>query len=221
MNAYLAILKRDLVLANRNRSALFNPLLFFALLATLFSVATSASAELLSEVSSGIIWVGALLASLLSIDNLFRSDYEDGSLEQWLLSPNKPTIMVLMKVLSHWLVSGVPIIIVTPLLAVILHFPMDGLKVLVLSLLIGTPVLSLVGAIGLALTIGLRKSGMLLPLLVLPFYIPVLIFANNAVLISTSGGDAGAQLTMLLAMLVLALTLTPITVVSCLKLSLG
>lgn len=180
---------------------------------------TTASPELLSKIAAGIIWVGALLASLLSIGSVFRSDFDDGSLEQWLLNSHSSSVLVLAKIVAHWLITGLPVIIITPLLALMLHLPSESLATLMLTLLLGTPVLSLIGSIGVALTLGLRKGGMLLPLLILPFYIPVLIFANNAVQVSASGLDASAQITMLVAIFVLAITLTPITVVACLKLS--
>lgn len=219
MSGFVLLLKRDLILANRNRSELFNPLLFFILVSALFTMGTTASPELLSKIAAGIIWVGALLACLLSIDSIFRSDYDDGCLEQWLLNSHSSSILVLAKIMAHWLITGLPVIIVTPLLALMLHLPTESLTTLMLTLLLGTPVLSLIGSIGVALTLGLRKGGMLLPLLILPFYVPVLIFANNAVQVSASGLDTSAQITMLVAILVLAITLTPITVVACLKLS--
>ena len=219
MSGFILLLKRDLILANRNRSELFNPLLFFILVSALFTMGTTASPELLSKIAAGIIWVGALLASLLSIDSIFRSDYDDGCLEQWLLNSHSSSVLVLAKIVAHWLITGLPVILVTPLLALMLHLPAESLTTLMLTLLLGTPVLSLIGSIGVALTLGLRKGGMLLPLLILPFYVPVLIFANNAVQVSASGLYASAQITMLVAILVLAITLTPITVVACLKLS--
>lgn len=219
MSGFLSLLKRDLILANRNRNELFNPLLFFILVSALFTMGTTASPELLSKIAAGIIWVGALLASLLSIGSVFRSDFDDGSLEQWLLNSHSSSVLVLAKIVAHWLITGLPVIIITPLLALMLHLPSESLATLMLTLLLGTPVLSLIGSIGVALTLGLRKGGMLLPLLILPFYIPVLIFANNAVQVSASGLDASAQITMLVAIFVLAITLTPITVVACLKLS--
>ena len=155
--------------------------LFFILVVTLFPLGVGAEPELLRKMSAGVIWVAALLAAMLSLDGLFRSDFEDGSLEQLLLSAHPVSVLVLAKVIAHWLVTGVPLLIVAPLLAMLLGLPIQALGVLLMTLLIGTPVLSLIGAIGVALTVGLRRGGIILSLLVLPLYVPVLIFASNAV----------------------------------------
>ncbi|MGR9071894.1 MAG: heme exporter protein CcmB [Gammaproteobacteria bacterium] len=218
--AVAAVVRRDLILAVRKRAEMANPVLFFILAATLFPLGVGAQAGLLQAIAPGVIWISALLASLLSLDGLFRSDFEDGSLEQLLLSPYPPTILVLAKVLAHWLATGVPLILASPLLGVFLGMESHALKVLIFTLLLGTPVLSLIGAIGVALTVGLRRGGMILSLLVLPLYVPVLIFAGSAVEMASNGLPASAQLYILAALLFLALALTPIPTAAALRMSL-
>lgn len=219
MNAFLALLNRDLLLAYRNRSELANPMLFFIIVVSLFPLAVSPESEKLSIMAAGVIWVAALLATLLSIERIFRSDFDDGTLEQILLSPQPMPVLMLAKVTAHWLVTGLPLIIVTPLLAMLMHLPMDTLGVLMLTLLLGTPVLSLIGAIGVALTIGLRRGGMLLTLLVLPLYTPVLIFGANAVQAAIMGLEVTGQIYLMAALLVLALTLAPLAIGAALRIS--
>ena len=219
--AFFAIIRRDLLLALRRRSEIANPLFFFVLVITLFPLGVGAKPHLLQAIAPGIIWVSALLAAMLSLDSLFRSDFDDGSLEQLLLSPHPPSLLVLGKVLAHWLVTGLPLLLIAPLLAVLLGMPSQSLGVLLLTLLLGTPVLSLLGAIGVALTVGLRRGGMILSLLVLPLYVPVLIFASNAVEMAGSGLPIDAQLNILMAMLCMALVLTPWPTVAALKMSLN
>jgi len=174
-------LKRDLLLSYRRKSDLVNPLIFFLMVATLFPLGVSPDPTFLADVAPGVVWVAALLATLLSMDSLFRSDFEDGTLEQILLSPQPLYLVVLAKVLAHWMLTGLPLTLLAPVLGVMLFLPGDGMWGLVLSLLLGTPTLSLIGAIGAALTVGLRKGGVLISLLVLPLYIPVLIFGSAAV----------------------------------------
>lgn len=158
---FWAVLKRDLMLAYRKKSDLFNPLVFFLMVATLFPLGVSPDPTFLAEVAPGVVWVAALLATLLSMDSLFRSDFEDGTLEQTLLSPQPLFIVVLAKVLAHWMMSGLPLTLLAPLLGVMLFLPGEGMGGLMISLLLGTPTLSLIGAIGAALTVGLRKGGVL------------------------------------------------------------
>jgi len=167
----------------------------------------------------GVIWVAALLAAMLSLDTLFKSDYEDGTLEQMMLSPHSNAILVLAKIFSHWLVTGVPIILMAPLLGIFMFLPAEAVSTLMLTLLLGTPILSLVGAIGMALTLGLNRGGMLLSLLVLPLYIPVLIFSANAVDASMAGLEIKGQLYFLEALLVLSITLAPLAAAAALKIS--
>ena len=219
--AFFAIIRRDLLLAFRRRSEIANPLFFFILIVTLFPLGVGAQHSLLQAIAPGIIWVSALLAAMLSLDSLFRSDFDDGSLEQIFLSAHSVSILILGKIFAHWLVTGLPLLFVAPLLAVFLGMPDRALGVLMLTLLLGTPVLSLIGAIGVALTVGLRRGGMILSLLVLPLYVPVLIFASNAVEMATTGLPVNAQLNILGSILLLALTLAPLPTAAALKMSLN
>ncbi len=218
-HAFFAIIRRDLILALRRRSELANPLLFFVLVITLFPLGIGAQPQLLQSIAPGIIWVSALLAAMLSLDSLFRSDFDDGSLEQILLSAYPTSVLVLGKIIAHWLVTGLPLLIIAPLLATFLGLSSHALSILLLTLLLGTPVLSLIGAIGVALTVGLRRGGMILSLLVLPLYIPVLIFASNAVDRASSGLPVDAQINILLAILLLALAFAPLPTAAALKMS--
>jgi heme exporter protein B len=218
-SAFFAIIRRDLLLAFRRRAEMANPIFFFILVVTLFPLAVGAQAHLLQAMAPGVIWVSALLAALLSLDGLFRSDFEDGSLEQMLLSPHALSILVLGKIIAHWLVTGLPLLLVAPLLAVFLGLPNEAMGTLLFTLILATPLLSLIGAIGVALTVGLRRGGMLLSLLVLPLYVPVLIFASSAVDRAASGLPVSAQLNILAAMLFLALVLVPLPTTAALKMS--
>ena len=218
-HAFLNLLKRDLVLAVRTRGELVNPLLFYVIVATLFPLGVTSDPKTLATMAAGVLWIAALLATLLSLDNLFRSDFDDGSLELIMLSPYPSTVLVLAKVLAHWLVTGLPLLIATPLLAVLMAVPEGARTTLWLTLALGTPVLSLVGAIGVALTVGLQRGGALLSLLVLPLYVPVLIFGANAAGASAAGFPVTGQLYMLSAFLVLALSLAPLATAAALRIS--
>ena len=218
-HAFVSLLKRDLLLAVRNRGELVNPLLFYVIVAMLFPLGVTSDPKTLATMAAGALWIAALLATLLSLDNLFRSDFDDGSLELIMLSPQPSIILVLAKVLAHWLVTGLPLLIATPLLAVLMAVPDAARGTLWLTLALGTPVLSLVGAIGVALTVGLRRGGALLSLLVLPLYVPVLIFGANAVGASAAGLPVTGQLYMLSAFLVLALSLAPLATAAALRIS--
>lgn len=219
--AMALLLRRDLLLAYRRRAELINPLLFFVLIATLFPLGVGADSRLLQTAGPGIVWVAALLAALLSLDSVFRSDFEDGTLEQLMLSAHPVSLLVLAKVFAHWLVTGVPLILVSPLIGVLLSIPSRAMPVLVASLALGTPVLSLIGAVGVALTMGLRRAGIILSLLVLPLYVPVLIFASSAVDAASSGLPVGPQLYILAAMLVAAVSLAPVAAAASLRVSLS
>ena len=219
--AFFAIIRRDLVLALRRRSEIANPLLFFVLVITLFPLGIGAQPNLLAASAPGIIWVSALLAAMLSLDSLFRSDFDDGSLEQIVLSPHPTSILILGKILAHWLVTGLPLMMMAPLLAVFLGLPEPSIGILLLTLLLGTPVLSLIGAIGVALTVGLRRGGMILSLLVLPLYVPVLIFASNAVSMAGSGLPVTAQINILIAILLFTLVLAPWPTAAALRMSIN
>ena len=219
--AFWFLLRRDLLLALRNRAELANPILFFVLVITLFPLAIGPEPNLLARIAPGIIWVAALLASMLSLDGIFRSDFEDGTLEQMLLSAHPVPILVLAKVTAHWLVTGLPLFMIAPLLAMMLGLDESAYGVLMLTILLGTPVLSLIGSIGVALTIGLRKGGIILSLLVLPLYVPVLIFSSSAIDVAASGLPATAQISMMLAFLFLSLSLSPVATAAALRMSMS
>ncbi len=217
----MALLKRDLLLAFRARGDLLNPLMFFMIVTSLFPLAVSPDPKLLGVIAAGVIWVGALLATLLSLDLMFKNDYEDGSLEQMLLMPQPLMLMVLVKVWVHWLVAGLPLALIAPLLGLMLGLPNGGFQPLVISLLLATPILSLLGSIGAGLTVGLRKGGMLMPLLILPLYIPVLIFASSSVLAGIQGNSYMGHLAFLGAYLALTLVIAPVAAAGALRISLA
>ncbi|QDE29618.1 MULTISPECIES: heme exporter protein CcmB [Shewanella] len=218
-NAFMTLLQRDLRIAIRHRGDIFNPLLFFILVVTLFPLGIGPEPQVLTRVAPGIIWVAALLASMLSLERLFKADYNDGSLEQMLLSPQPLALMVLAKVLAHWILTGVPLILVAPILAVLLHLDDNSYGALMSTLALGTPILSLLGAIGVALTVGLRKGGVLLSLLILPLYIPVLIFATSAIDAAGLNMAYNGQLAILAAMLIGSLILAPFAIGASLRVS--
>lgn len=219
--AFFRLLQRDLTLAFRNRNEAFNPLLFFILVVLLFPLGVGPSPKLLLTIAPGVIWVAALLSALLSLDSLFRSDYEDGSLEIMVLSAHPLPILVIARVLAHWIMSAVPVLLMAPFLAISLGMPTDALGILMLTLLLGTPVLSFVGGIGVALTVGLNKSGMLLALLVLPLYVPVLIFGANAIDTAITGLSVSGQLYIMAAFLILSITLAPLAIAAALRMGLS
>jgi heme exporter protein B len=221
LHAVGAVIKRDLLLAYRFRAELINPLAFFVMVITLFPLALGAEIALLKRIAPAIIWVAALLASLMSIESLFRADYDDGSLELMVMTPHPLSILVLAKVIGHWLVSSVPLLFVAPLMGMMLHMDTDIIGVLLVTLLLGTPVLSLIGGIAVALTLGLRKGGALLAILVLPLYVPILIFASSAIDAAMTGFPVSGHLSMMCAILFLALTLTPLPTAAALKMSLS
>lgn len=218
--ALAALLKRDLLLAYRRRSEMLQPLIFLLVVVSLFPLGVGPSPQLLGLIAPGVIWIAALLATVLSLDTLFRTDFEDGSLEQFLLSGHPLTVIVLAKTLAHWLTAGLPLVLLSPLLSVWMNLPAEGAQVLIYTLAIGTPVLSLIGAIGGALTVSLKRGGQLLSLLVFPLYVPLLIIAANAVSAAVAGLPYNGQLGLMLAGLVGALTLAPFAAAAALKLSL-
>ena len=221
MSAFAAIVRRDLILAVRHRAEAVNPLLFFLIVASLFPLGTGARRETLELVAPGVFWVGVLLAVLLSLERMFRSDFEDGSLELMLISPRPLPLLVLAKILAHWLVTGLPLLAAAPLVALLLGLPAGSLPVLLAALALGTPALSATGAIGVALTVGLRRGGVLLSLLVLPLYIPVLVFGASAVSTAAAGLPAPGQLYLLGALAVLSLSLAPLAAAAALRISLS
>jgi heme exporter protein B len=221
LRAFTLLLKRDLTLAIRHRAEMINPLLFFVLVTSLFPLGIGADPKLLQAVGPGVIWVAALLAALLSLEGIFRSDFEDGTLEQFLLSSHPVSVLVIAKVLAHWLITGLPLLVISPLLGVLLGLPGDAIMILLVTLALGTPVLSLIGAVGVALTVGLRKGGMILSLLVLPLYVPLLIFAASAVDTAAAGLPVTAHLSLISALLVLSLSLSPLATAAALRISLS
>ena len=215
----LVLLRRELMLAMRRRGDVLTVLFFFVIVASLFPLGVGPDPKLLSLMGGGVVWVAALLAAMLSLGRMFASDYADGTLEQLVLTPTPPVVWITGKILAHWLVSGVPLILVAPVLGVQFGLSNEALGVLVFSLLLGTPVLSLIGAIGAALTLGLRGGGVLVSLLVLPLYIPVLIFGAGAVDGAMSGLGSEAHLSLLGSILILAFMLTPWAVSAALRIS--
>lgn len=214
-----ATIRRELLLAMRSPGDVINPLMFFVIAVTLFPLGGGVEDAFLSTIAPGVIWVTALLAVMLSMDSLFRADYEDGSLEQLLMSPQPLFFLVLAKVFSHWLMACLPIIVLAPVLALMLKMPAEGIPALVISLAVGTPVLTLIGAIGMALIVGLSRSGLLLAVLILPLYVPVLIFGTGVVDAAINGMAFTGLLALLGAMLALAISLSPLAIVSALRIS--
>jgi heme exporter protein B len=207
--AFTAQVQRDLTIAFRSRSELINPLMFYAMGISMFPLGVGPGAERLAEIAPGVLWVLALLSTLLSLDSLFRRDFDDGTLEQLVLNVDPLFVGVLAKVFAHWLVIGLPLTLLSPLAALMLFLPGAAVPTLVLTLLLGTPILSLLGAVGAALTVGLKRGGLLLTLIILPLYVPVLILGAGAVTAVIDGVDPAAQLAWLAAILALMLTLTP------------
>ena len=213
------IVQRDLRLALRRRGDVATALLFFVIVASLFPLGIGAQPNLLREIAPGVIWVAALLSSLLSLRRLFESDHADGTLEQMLLGAAPLGVVVLAKAAAHWLASGLPLVAIAPVIALQYDLPAALYPVLALSLALGTPVLSLIGAIGAALTLGLRGGGVLLALLVLPLYVPVLILGAGAVEMSAAGSGGEAQLLLLAAALVFAAAFAPWAIAAALRIS--
>ena len=219
--AFAALLRRDFLLAYRRRAELLQPLAFLLVVVTLFPLGVGPSPALLANIAPGVIWIAALLATVLSLDSLFRSDFEDGTLEQMVLSGQSLALIALARTVAHWLVAGLPIVLLSPLLAMWMNLPDEGLLILVESLAIGTPVLSLIGAIGGALTVSLKRGGQLLSLLVFPLYVPLLILATSAVGSAVTGLPDTGQLGLMIAGLIASMTLAPFATAAALKLSLS
>lgn len=218
-SAARALLARDLKLLWRRRGDAAQPILFAVLVVALFALALGGAPKLLQSVASAVLWLAILLAGLLSLDTLFRSDAEDGSLEQWLLSPVPLAWLVAVRVFSHWLTTAFPLVLVSPLLAELMHLPREQLPVLVTALALGTPLLSLLGAVVAALTVGMRRAGILLALLVLPLYVPVLVFGAGAVAAAAQGFDASGPLLILAAGLLVSAMLAPLTAAAAIRIA--
>lgn len=220
LSAVRWVVVRDVTLAMRQRADVMTTLVFFVIVVALFPLGVGPEMEKLRPLASGVVWVAALLASMLSLGRLFQGDYVDGSLEQMLLAPQPLTVLVFGKVLAHWLVSGLPLVVIAPVLGI--QYDLTGMPLLVLcaSLLLGTPVLSAIGAIGAALTLGLRGGSVLVALLVLPLYVPVLIFGAGAVDAAASGLGVEGHFSLLGALALMALTLGPWAAATALRISL-
>lgn len=218
---FLTVLKRDLLLAMRRRTEIVNVFVFYLILVSLFPLAVGPQQHVLQQLAPGILWVCALLSSTLSLDRVFREDYEDGSLEQFLLSTHSLTLIVLAKMLAHWLLSGLPLVILALFMGEFLYLEGAAMVPLFITLLLGTPVFSVLGGIMGALTVGLRNGGILVLLLILPLYVPILIFSVAAVENASHGLAITAELYFLSAMLLLFLTLAPLTAAAALRIRLG
>ncbi len=216
----LSVLKREISLGLRQKGEVLTPLVFFMVIASLFPLGVGAESNLLLRMAPGVLWDSALLAAMLSLQRMFATDHADGSLEQMVLSPTPLGLLVLAKALAHFLLSGLPLVLIAPVLG--LQFGLDtrSLGILMLSLLLGTPTLSLIGSIGAALTLGVRGAGVLLSLLILPLYIPVLIFGAGAVEADAAGLGIGGHLSLLAALLVLSLFFSPLATAAALRISL-
>jgi heme exporter protein B len=215
----MVIFRRDLLVAIRHRGDLANPVIFFFIVIVLVPLGLTPESSKLSEIAPGILWVMALLASLLSLDSLFQNDYDDGTLEQIIILPQPLYFMVLAKIIVHWLVTGLPLSLLAPILGMMLSLPDAGYPALVLSLLMGTAILSLLGAVGAALTLPLGKEGLLLPLIVMPLYMPVLIFGANSVQLAINGFSVIGPLATIGSLLALSLIVAPYVTAGALRLS--
>jgi heme exporter protein B len=217
---YTKTLARDLKMALRNPSSFLNPLLFFVIAISLFPLAISPEAHTLSNIGPGVIWVTCMLSVLLSLNALFHYDYDNGVLEQMVISPFSLSLMLLAKITAHWLLTGLPIILLSPLMGMVLFLDIDSIYILMLTLLLATPSLSLIGAIGASLIVGIKNSGMLLSLLILPLYIPILIFATSAVSQAQFDLSISGQLYFLVTILLISLMTSPFVSAIALKVSL-
>ncbi len=220
MKIYTKTLARDLKMALRNPSSFLNPLLFFVIAISLFPLAISPETHTLSNIGPGVIWVTCMLSVLLSLNALFHYDYDNGVLEQMVISPYSLSLMLLAKITAHWLLTGLPIILLSPLMGMVLFLDIDSIYILMLTLLIATPSLSLIGAIGASLIVGIKNSGMLLSLLILPLYIPILIFATSAVSQAQFDLSISGQLYFLVTILLISLMTSPFVSAIALKVSL-
>jgi len=216
-----ALLARDLRLLWRRRGDALQPALFALLVVVLFALALGGEQQALAQVAPAVLWLAVLLAGLLALDTLFRGDAEDGSLEQWMLAPVPLWWLVLVRTFTHWVTTALPLLLAVPLLGELLYLPRAQLPVLLASLALGTPLLSLLGAVVAALTVGMRRSGILVALLALPLYVPVLVFGAGSVAAAAQGLDPVGALLMLGAGLVLSLVLAPLAAAAAIRISLG
>ena len=217
--AFVVTLKRDLLIAYKRKNDIVNPFMFFLITSSLFPIGVSPDPSRLGEIAAGVLWISALLASLLAMDNLYRADFEDGSLEQLLVSPHPLYFLVLAKNIGHWLVSGLPVVLISPLIAYMINLPKESYSVLFVTLLIGTPILSLVGSIGVALTVGLGSRGLILAMISLPMSVPVLIAGTLAIQETANGAPLAGYLAIMGAMLLGSITLAPLASALALRIS--
>ena len=220
-SAFGALLKRDLLLAFRNPGDYATPVIFFVVSTTLFSFAAGTDNQLLKAIGPGVIWVAALLASMLSLDGIFRSDFEDGTLEQMLLAPAPMSLLVLAKIIAHWISTGLPLIAASPLLGILMNLDSFSIAILVVTITLSTPVFSLVGAFGASLVVTQKKTGVLLSLLTLPLCIPVLIYSVSAVIAAAAELPVAGHMSLLCAFLVFSLTVAPFATAGSLRLMSG
>ncbi len=220
MSPILAIVRRDLLMVMRRKSEVLTALFFFVIVTSLFPLGIGPEPTLLRKIAPGVLWVAALLATMLGLQRMFAADHADGTLEQMAISPTPLVMLVVGKIGAHWLVSGLPLVLVAPVLGIQFDLDASALGVLVVALLLGTPLLSLIGSIGAALTLGVRGGGVLLSLLVLPLFIPALIFGAGAVEAHISGLGAGGHLSLLAAMLALAVFFAPWATTAALRIAL-
>ncbi len=216
----MAVVRREIALGMQQKGDVLTPLFFFVIVASLFPLGVGPEATLLLRMAPGVLWVGALLAAMLSLQRLFAADYADGSLEQFALSGTPLSLLVMAKVLAHFLLSGLPLVLIAPVLGIQFGLDARALGVLTLSLLLGTPTLSLIGAIGAALTLGVRGAGVLLSLLTLPLYIPVLIFGAGAVEADAAGLGISGHFSLMGALLLLSCVFAPLAITTALRISL-
>ena len=220
MNSVIAIIRRDLLLAMRRKSEVLTALFFFIIVVSLFPLGIGPETALLRKIAPGVIWVSALLATMLGLARLFAPDHADGTLEQMVLSPTPLGLLVTGKIVAHWITTGLPLVVLAPVLGIQFDLDAGALGILIVALLLGTPLLSLIGAIGAALTLGVRGGGVLLSLLVLPLYVPALIFGAGAVESHVSGLGAGGHLSLLAALLALAVFFAPWATTAALRIAL-
>ncbi len=219
LKAFFCIIWRDLQLYSRRRGEWVMPLLFFVMVISLFPMALGVEPHLLARLAPAIIWVAVVLALLMSLDNVFKSDYQQGALEQFVLSPYPLSLLILGKSIAHWIAIGLPLLLLAPLFSVLLNLPFAGVGVLWVTLLLGIPTLSLIGSIGAALTVGLQQGGLLLAILVLPFMVPIVIFAASGVAAAGNGAPFYSELLLLAALLLLTLALGPVAISFALRVS--
>ena len=218
--ALTGLVRRDLTLALRRRAETLNPVLFYAVIVSVFTLGLEAERSLLQAIGPGVVWRGAVLAALLSLEGMFRTDFQDGTLEQMVLSGMPLPALVLAKVLAHWLVTGLPLVVAAPVLGSMMALPAQANWTLAATLALGTPVLSVVGAVGVALTLGLARGGMVLALLVLPLYVPLVVVGTETVRVVAAGGDPTSQYLALAGLLLAAMAAAPAAVAAGLRVSL-